>query len=63
LILAKYHNDNEKIGQGLKQKKSDVEKFEVEITDLRNTFDNLHTLEKEKKEVIIVLHESKKEIM
>lgn len=63
IILAKYHNDNEKIGLKLKSSKSDVEKLEKEVIDLKNTLDNLHNLEKEKKEMIIVLHQSKKEIL
>jgi hypothetical protein len=40
-----------------------VEKLDVEVTNLKNTLDNLHTMEKEKKEAIIVLHQSKKEIL
>jgi hypothetical protein len=61
--LAKYHNDNEKIGLNLKQKKFQVEKLQQESIELNKTFDDLHTLEKEKKEVAILIHGSKSEIL
>lgn len=62
VVLAKYHNDNEKIGLNLKQQKFQIEKLQQESTELNRTFDDLHLLEKEKKEVAVLIHESKSEI-
>ena len=47
----------------MKQKKFQVEKLQQESIELNKTFDDLHTLEKEKKEVAILIHGSKSEIL
>lgn len=60
--MANLHNKNEQIGIKVKQKKSKVEKTEVEVIDLKKTFDSLEVLEREKKISLIDIEESRKRI-